>query len=128
MCTYAPSEERGPRGIGLSEAPHAARDEAMLRVIHPRAPKPHRAGGDPLARADLAGFSYGPTPTCQPRLAPAPACSVPRHRAKKAAFYQVLGMGTSARLQGHHGARDLRLRRRESALEQKLPVQWGTNE
>ena len=78
VCTYAPSEERGPRGIGLGEAPHAARYEAMLRVIHPRAPKSHRAGGDPVARAGLAGFSYGPTPTCQQRLAPSPASAVPR--------------------------------------------------
>jgi hypothetical protein len=120
VCTYAPSEERGPRGIGLGEAPHAARYEAMLRVIHPRVPKSHRAGGDPLARDGLAGFSYGPTPTCQQRLAPSPASAVPRPRAKKSAFYQALGMGMSAHLQGHHCARHVCLRRRESTLEQKM--------
>ena len=93
VCTYVPSEERGPRGTGLREVPHAARYEAMLRVIHPRAPKPHRVGGDHLARAGLAGFSYGPAPTCQQRLAPSPASPCPRPRAKKSAFYQAIGYG-----------------------------------
>ena len=93
VCTYAPSEERGPRGTGLSEAPHAVRYKAMLRVIHPRAPKSHRVGGDPLARAGLAGFSYGPAPTCQQRLAPSPASAVPRAPCQKIGILPSIGYG-----------------------------------